>query len=134
MQACQFNGGELVAVTTVLPGRYHSKHEKGGLDSPPPSSNWRRSEIERHAARDGLERRTADRVVGRIARANLIAVAARAEAVVSPCPLRELGRHDVPARPVVEVVARTNGILVGGIAEQVGLVLANRPHRRNSSA
>ena len=39
MQACQFNGGELVAVASVLPGRYHSKREKGGLDSPPLPAN-----------------------------------------------------------------------------------------------
>src|SRR5579871_173976 len=130
MQACQFNGGELAAVASVLPGRYHSKHGKGGLDSPPPSSKWRRSEIERHAARDGFEGSAADRVVGGIAAADLVAVAACTETVMRTLPLRELCCHNVPARPVVEVIARPDRVLVCAIAELVGLQCRRRRNAR----
>src|SRR5215472_2989457 len=71
------------------------------------------SEVERKAGGDGLERRPANCVVGGVAAADLIAVAARSQTIMRPLALGEFGRDNVPARPVVEAVARPNGILIG---------------------
>src|SRR5882724_10578911 len=76
-----------------------------------------RSEVERHSRGRGSDGRAADGVVGRVATADLIAMAARAETIMRARSLVELRADDIPAGPVVEVVARANRILAGGIVE-----------------
>ena len=80
--------------------------KKGDLHQAPLFSDIRwRSEVERHTARGRLEGGAADRVVGRVARAYLVTVPARTKTVVRVGPLREHRADDVPAGPLVEVVA-----------------------------
>src|ERR1700730_702387 len=99
---------------------------KGGLiKSPLRRVSVSALEVERHACGRGLYGRAADRVVARIARADLVAMAARAKTVVRAHALREHGADNVPAGPVVEVVTSSNGVLGGIIAEQVRLKLAD---------
>src|SRR5216683_58847 len=99
-----------------------TQREDGGLASgvPPLWSVWR-LEVERHPCGRGSDGRAADRVIGRIATADLVAVTARAETVMRTRTLTELGGDDVPAGPVVEVIAGADRILGSIIREQVAL-------------
>src|SRR5215472_10400061 len=65
--------------------------------------------------------RSSDRVVLRIAAADLVAVAARAQAVVRPLALREHGADQIPAGPLVEPIARAERVEVGRVVEQIAL-------------
>src|ERR1700730_416998 len=108
---------------------------KGGLiKSPLRRVSVGALEVERHACGRSFDGRAADRVVGSIARADLVAMAARTKTVVRARALSEHGAHYVPTGPVVEVVTGSDRILAGGIVEYVGLELADLYERSGSNA
>src|SRR5947209_16739594 len=83
-------------------------------------------EVERHPCGRSSDRSTADRVVLRIAATDLVPVAAGAETVMRAYALIDLGADDVPAGPIVEVVARANGVLACRVIELVSLYVCQR--------
>src|SRR6185437_12434992 len=68
---------------------YRPKREKGDPSGPPSSDICRRSKVERHACGRSLDGCATDGVVGSIARADLVAMTARAKTVVRTHTLRE---------------------------------------------
>src|SRR3984957_510785 len=81
----------------------------------------RRSEVQRQTGRDRLDRCAANGVVEPVPATDLIAVTAGAEAVMRAHALLKVGADQIHARPVGEPVANAGGILIGRIAELVGL-------------
>src|ERR1700730_17176265 len=71
---------------------------------PPPISCVRASEVERQPGRHSPDCCAADRVVIGVAATELIAMPARAKAVVRTLVLREFCANEVPACPLVEAV------------------------------
>src|ERR1700730_8988751 len=106
-------------------GRNRSKsldEKRGTRHQVPPSSPVRwRSEVERHPCGRGSDCRATDRVVELIARADLVAMAARTKTVVRARTLIDLGADNVPAGPIVEIITGADRILAGGIVEQISL-------------
>src|SRR5215471_1656522 len=86
-------------------------------------------EVEGHASGGRLDGRAADRVIGRVTRANLVTVTARTEAVMRAHSLSKYSADNIPACPLVEVVAGADRILVGGVVELIRLELAWLPIR-----
>src|ERR1700745_1265373 len=72
-------------------------------------------EIEGQAGGGAPDGRAADRVVHRVAAADLVGVSACTQAVVGAGALRQLRCDDIPAGPLVEPVTRADRVLAGGI-------------------